>query len=234
MDRYVVVDIETTGTQPLTSEIIEIGAVYIEKGRVTKTYNELVYTDEVISEYITSITGIDNAMLEGALTLPEAMAKFVAFCEDAPLVGHNLIVFDYRMLKVKATRLGIPFEKEAVDTLVIARKCLSELPSRKLGDLCAHYHIDLTNAHRAYHDAYATYELFEKLKAAFQSSYPAVFEPERLTWEMPAFVPSTAKQQRYLAMLCATHKVVLPKPLDAYSKSEASKLIDGIIRDYGK
>lgn len=36
MNKYVVVDIETTGAHPVQSEIIEIGAVYIEEGQVKK------------------------------------------------------------------------------------------------------------------------------------------------------------------------------------------------------
>lgn len=234
MDRYVVVDIETTGTKPLSSDIIEIGAVYIENNEVKKKYNQLVYTHEEISSYITSITGINNEMLEGAPTIEEVMPEFVAFCEDAPLVGHNLIVFDYRMLKVKATRLGIPFEKYALDTLVLARKFLPHLPSRKLGDLCVYYNIELTNAHRAYDDAYATYELFRKLQIEFGELDLKAFKPEKLTWEMPKFVPITPKQKKYLLNLCEMHKIVLDKSMDVYSKSEASKLIDGIIREHGK
>ncbi|MGL4797869.1 MAG: 3'-5' exonuclease [Cellulosilyticaceae bacterium] len=234
MNKYVVVDIETTGTKPLESDIIEIGAVFIENNQVKKTFNQLIYTPQVITEYITSITGIDNAMLEDAPTIEEVMPAFVAFCEDVPLVGHNVIVFDYRMLKVKATKVGLKFEKEAVDTLILARKFLQDLPSRKLGDLCGYYDITLTNAHRAYDDAYATYELFRKLEDAFYKQCPEAFVPERIEWDMPKLVPITPKQKKYLLNLCEMHKIELEKPIDTYTKSEASKWIDGIIREYGK
>lgn len=234
MNKYVVVDIETTGTKPLESDIIEIGAVYIENNEVKKTYNQLVHTHQEISEYITSITGIDNEMLKGAPSIEEVMKSFVAFCEDVPIVGHNVDVFDYRMLKVKAAVAGLPFEKMSVDTLLLARKFLQHLPSRRLGDLCAHYGINLTNAHRAYDDAYATYELYRKLEDAFKPMSPEDFEPKELVWEVPKFVPITAKQKKYLLNLCKMHKIELNKSIDTYTKSEASKMIDGIIRDYGK
>ena len=42
MNRYVVLDIETTGTHPIRNEIIEIGAVYVEDGEVVKTFNEMI------------------------------------------------------------------------------------------------------------------------------------------------------------------------------------------------
>ncbi|MGL4344404.1 MAG: 3'-5' exonuclease [Cellulosilyticaceae bacterium] len=234
MKSYVVVDIETTGTQPLKSDIIEIGAVYIENHQVIKKYSSLVKPTQQISEYIESITGISNEMVQDARPITEVLPEFIEFCGDVPLVGHNLIVFDYRMLKVKATRLGLAFNKEAVDTLIIARKMLGELPSRKLGDLCRHYKIDLVNAHRAYDDAYATYQLYEKLYAGFAHQEPKLFEPEVQTWEIPEFVPITAKQQSFLLKLCKMHNIILDQEISSYSKSEASRQIDGIIREYGR
>ena len=116
MKEYVVVDIETTGTQPLHSDIIEIGAVYIKEGQVVGKFSELVCPTQEISEYITGITGITNELVKDARCIEEVLPEFIAFCKEAPLVGHNLIVFDYRMLKVKATRLGLLFQKQAVDT----------------------------------------------------------------------------------------------------------------------
>ena len=66
MEKYIVLDIETTGTKPLESDIIEIGAVYIENNQVKDQFNELVKPNEIISEYITGITGITNEMVKDA------------------------------------------------------------------------------------------------------------------------------------------------------------------------
>ena len=66
MNRYVVLDIETTGTHPTRNEIIEIGAVYIENGKPIKKFNQLVCPRESISDYITSITGIDDEIVKDA------------------------------------------------------------------------------------------------------------------------------------------------------------------------
>ena len=234
MNKYVVVDIETTGTHPLESEIIEIGAVYIEDGQVKKAFNELVKPTQVISEYIISITGITNEMVVDAPPIEEVMPRFIAFCDKVPLVGHNIVLFDYRMLKAKATTLGFSFEKRGVDTLVISRKMLAHLPSRKLGDLCEYYGISLENAHRAYDDAFATYELFEKLKSDFEGEEAKLFKPEAMRWEVPNIEPMTAKQKKYLEGLCKGHNIALPLGYEKYSKSECSKTIDKIIVTHGK
>lgn len=234
MEKYIVLDIETTGTKPLESDIIEIGAVYIENNEVKGKFNELVKPNEIISEYITSITGITNEMVEDAEPLEIVLPKFLDFCKDHPLIGHNIEVFDYRMLKVKATRLGLTLENDTLDTLIIARKMLWNLPSRKLGDLCTHYGIDLLNAHRAYDDAHATFELFRCLQEEFERKDPIVFKPHPLAWEVPKHCPITSKQKNYLLNLCKTHKITLEKEIEKLSKSEASKTIDTILREYGR
>ena len=234
MNRYIVLDIETTGTHPIENEIIEIGAVYIENGKVKKIFNELIRPTQVISDYIISITGITNEMVAEAPSIEEVLPRFLEFCEDVPLIGHNIILFDYRMLKAKATALGFKFEKRGVDTLVISRKMLADLPSRKLGDLCEHYEISLENAHRAYHDAHATYELFEKLKAEFEAEEPKLFMPEPMKWDVPKREPMTKKQKSYLESLCKGHQVPLPNNYEQLSKSECSKLIDKIIVNHGR
>ncbi|MBE6022936.1 MAG: DUF3072 domain-containing protein [Cellulosilyticum sp.] len=234
MNRYVVLDIETTGTHPIRNEIIEIGAVYVENGEPVKKFNTLVCPKESISEYITSITGIDDKMVKDAPPIEEVMPEFIAFCGDVPLIGHNIILFDYRMLKAKANGLGYNFEREGIDTLVISRRMLRDLPSRKLGALCEHYDISLEHAHRAYDDAYATYELFKHLQNEFEESEPHLFVPEPIIWEMPKWEPITAKQKSYLTSLCQKHQLELPSKMEGLSKSEASRMIDKIISQYGK
>lgn len=234
MERYVVLDIETTGTHPIRNEIMEIGAVFIEKGQPIKTFNQLVRPNEAISEYITSITGIDENVVKDAPSIEEVMPRFIEFCEDVPLIGHNIVIFDYRMLKAKAMALGFEFEKQGVDTLVISREMLQELPSRRLGDLCTYYHINLENAHRAYDDAFATYELFKALQKDFYTKKPQLFQPKPMIWQPPKWEPITNRQKRYLVNLCKAHQIEMDFNVEVLSKSEASRKIDGIIVQYGK
>ena len=234
MKKYVVVDIETTGAHPIDSEIIEIGAVYVEDGKVTKTFNELVKPISKIPEYITGITNITDEMVEDAEGIQEVLPRFIEFCEDAILIGHNIILFDYRLLKVKASQIGHKFEKKGIDTLVISRKMLAELPSRKLGDLCTYYGISLENAHRAYQDAFATYELFENLRSDFEMIEPDLFKPTNMVFKAPKKEPMTPKQKKYLESLCKAHGLELPKDYDKLTKSECSKKIDAIIVKHGK
>ena len=234
MEKYVVVDIETTGAHPVDSEIIEIGAVCIEDGKVIGTFNELVKPINKIPEYITGITNITDEMVEDAKGIQDVLPRFIEFCDNSMLIGHNIILFDYRLLKIKASQIGYKFEKKGIDTLVISRKMLANLPSRKLGDLCTYYGISLENAHRAYHDAFATYELFENLRRDFIGIEPELFKARDMVFSVPKKEPMTIKQKKYLESLCKNHKLDLPSNYDKLTKSECSKQIDAIILKYGR
>ena len=63
-------------------------------------------------------------MVADAQPIEVVLPKFLEFCKDAPLVGHNIILFDYRMLKAKAVALGFEFDRLGVDTLIISRAML--------------------------------------------------------------------------------------------------------------
>ncbi len=234
MDKYVVVDIETTGANPIKNDIIEIGAVKVVNGKAVDKFSELIRPNELISDYIIGITNITNEMVADKPPLEEIMPRFVEFCEDVPLVGHNIVLFDFRMLKAKATKLGFRFEKLGVDTLTISRKMLSELPSRKLGELCKYYNISLEHAHRAYDDAYATYMLFEHLKKDFYDVEPGIFVPKPMQWSVTKSSAITSKQLAFLKRLYKAHGLEEDVDFTKLTKSEASKLIDKTILAYGR
>ena len=63
---FAVVDIETTGLNCKTDDIIEISAIKVENDTVTEEFASLVKTDKEISPFIVGLTGISNSMLENA------------------------------------------------------------------------------------------------------------------------------------------------------------------------
>lgn len=233
-NEFIVLDLETTGSQPIKDEIIEIGAVKVINGNIVSTFNKLIKPRKEIPEYISKLTGISNDMVANAPYIEEVLPGFLNFCDNDVIVGHNVTLFDYRMLKAKANEQGYGFEKYGIDTLLIARKFLKHLPSRKLGDLCHYYEIDLTNAHRAYDDARATHELLRHLIINFYENSPEFFAPRKMAWKVPKQSPITSKQRYFLNHLIKSHHIVAEYNLNELSKSEASREIDGIIRKYGR
>lgn len=230
---YVAFDLETSGLNCETDEIIEIGALKVKGGKVAERFNQLIRPKVPVTPQITAITGITNEMLEKAQPVEKVIPEFILFCRDEIMLGHN-VMFDYKFTKVYAKRYGLPFEKKGIDTLKIARKILPDLESKSLGALCEHYEIVNQAAHRAYHDALATAKIYHMLAHFYEEKYPKLFEPENLIYHQKKVSPATAKQKAYLNELLKYHKIDFNQDMDAMTKSEMSKVIDKIILVHGR
>ena len=233
MREYVSLDLETTGLEPKKDRIIEIGAAKIRDGEVQETYSLLVDPRIKIPERITDLTGINDQMVEGQPFVEEAVKGLLEFCEELPLLGHNLM-FDYSFVKHSAVNMGMPFEKQGMDTLKIARVLLPDLESRSLQSLRQSYQIPPQEAHRALEDALTTFRLYERLRTEFVEKSPELFEPKTLIYKVKRQSPITPAQKRYLQDLVKYHRINLDVEPESLTKNEASRLIDRILGTYGK
>ena len=190
---------------------------------------------------IYEITGIDDDMVADAPDIEEVMKQFLEFIgEEQVLLGHNLR-FDYSFLKTSAKRQGIAFQKKGLDTLLIARKVLTDLPQKKLADLSAYYGITNPRAHRAFEDAITTAKVYLCMHEKFKEAMPELFVPKEMQYKVKKVEPITIKQKNYLLDLLKYHKIQgeaffgeKGKKIDALTKSEASKMIDEVISHYGR
>ena len=234
INSYVCVDVETTGLSAKTEKLIEIGAVKVIDGKVVDRFQSFLQPGKPIGARIEALTGITDRMLKDAPLAKLVMPKFYDFCGDLPLLGHNLS-FDYSFLKKGMTNENLPFEKEGMDTLRIARKYLPELESRKLEFLCQHFGIKHT-AHRALGDAEATNTLYQKLCELFgekdASEGANVFLPKALLYNVKKEQPITIAQkeqiQRYLKVL----DITLEQDLDMMTRAEASRFMQKYYPQY--
>lgn len=235
-ESFVAVDIETTGLNPATDRIIEIGAVRVREGQIEETFDTLINPETALSSFITELTGITDEMLEKAPKIQTALEDFLEFAGEDVLLGHH-ISFDYSFLKQNIIRLNGKFERTGMDTLKIARAALPELEKRSLTHLCRYYGIHNAHAHRACDDALATTELFFRLKEDFYGKgkeMDRLFLPTPLIYQVKKDSPITPAQLRYLRALTEYHKLELEAKPESLSKSEASRQIDKIILTCGK
>lgn len=230
---YVCFDLETTGLSPEKDEIIEIGAVKVAEGKVVGRFSRFIKPDEPISSLVEGLTGISNDMVADAGPTDWIIYDFLEFCEEYPVIGHNLM-FDYRFTWRYAKKYYMDFNKEGLDTLKIARTVLADLPSKSLGNLCEHYGIVNASAHRAYHDALATAKLYQTLKHYFSEEHAELFEAAPLQWRQKKVQPATKRQKEYLMELRKYHKIEINSNLETLTRSEASRLIDKIMLQYGR
>lgn len=231
-DSYIALDLETTGLSPENCHILEIGAVKVIQGEILDTYETFVQCPEPIGERIRQLTGITDEMAATGKPEETAVRELLEFCGPYALLGHN-ILFDYKFVKAAAQRCGIRYEAKLIDTLKIARKLLPDVEKRSLEYLCTYFRISTGTSHRALADAKAAMELYRMLWEHIDGP-EQLFSPQHVAVKTARTDPVTDAQKRYLSALLLHHKLTLDVPMDSLSKSEASRKIDGIIRDYGK
>lgn len=74
--KLVFVDLETTGANPISDRIIEIGIVCVEGGHVER-WSSLVQPGIPISPFIQSLTGITNEMVCDAPVFDELVDELM-------------------------------------------------------------------------------------------------------------------------------------------------------------
>ena len=236
IDTFVALDIEATGISPSKSRIIEIGAIKVVDGVQVETFSSFVNPCIPISEEITELTGISEEMVRKAPHAKKVLTDFLDFVEDYPWLGHS-INSDYGYIKSELyhnNMLDKGFVKYGYDTLAIAKKVLPELSSKSLKNLCNYYHIVNENEHRAFSDVKATIALFYELQNQFYSKQKESFKKSLLTYKVKKIQNITNWQKNYLNDLIKYHKIIFSGRIDELTMSEASKIIDKIIYDYGR
>ena len=120
---YVVFDLEANAdrSDPPAHEIIEIGAVAVERGKEIEPFETLVRPTRPLRQVTRELTGLSDADVAGAPTLPEALADFYRFVADRPLVAHNGFGYDFRLLDAAAEATGVhPPVVARLDSLELA------------------------------------------------------------------------------------------------------------------
>ncbi|MCM1268162.1 MAG: 3'-5' exonuclease [Bacteroidales bacterium] len=234
-DTFVCIDLETTGLQPKSDKIIEIGAVRVEEGRITGEWESLVNPERELEERIVELTGIRDEQLADAKKMAEVLPELLEFLGDRPLLGH-CVHFDFAFLKRAAAEQKLSFERKGIDTLKIARKYLQELESRSLGALCLHYEIP-HKAHRALDDARATTALYGKLAEEFYEKEAAegeknLFVPRQLIHHIKREKPITIPQKEQLYKLLEKHKLKVDYEIESLTRSEATRKIHQLLAEY--
>ena len=159
----VVVDIETTGLESASNEIIEIAALKVERGEIAGVFSSLVKIDRPLTPEIVNLTGITDEILAEGSDKVEVLQKLLAFVGDLPLIAHN-VEFDLPFLNHHlGLTLGTTLANRQICTLKLSRKIVPGLPSYRLGKLADHFAIPAPIVHRAGGDVEITFNLWLKL-----------------------------------------------------------------------
>lgn len=171
-DTVIVLDFETTGLSPDQGDrAIEIGAVIIEQGRITDSFQRLMNPGRRVSSFIEQYTGISNAMLQDEPDCASVMAEFAEFIDGYNLVAHNAS-FDRRFLDAELERIGAGYPGQFACSMLIARRLYQSAPNHRLGGLVEYKNIPTDGVfHRALADAEMTARLWLQMLEDIELDY---------------------------------------------------------------
>jgi ATP-dependent DNA helicase DinG len=159
-NKFVVIDLETTGNSPKKGDkIIQFAAVVIEDGRITEKFSSLLYPEQSIPAFIEELTGLTDEMVKDAPLFSEIAPTIMELLDGAYFVAHN-VLFDLSFLQEELIMAGYEgFYGPVLDTVEMARILFPSADSYKLSDLALQEGLSHVRPHQADSDAYVTGEL---------------------------------------------------------------------------
>ena len=149
--HYVLLDLETTGGNPVHDRVTEVAAVRIQDGIEVERWSTLVNPQTRIPAFIASLTGITDAMVAGAPFFETVAPRLLEMLGDAVLVAHNAR-FDHGFLLGEFARLGHSLRVKTLCTVRLSRKLYPQHKGHGLDAIMQRHGISTKARHRAMGD----------------------------------------------------------------------------------
>ena len=165
MADMVVYDLETTGINPQTAEIVEIAAHRLSPvgDEVEKYYCLVKPPGGHIPRAATRIHQIDEETVKNAPGIEMVLPEFSGFIQDRILIGHNVAEYDNPILARDLRRyLKTELSAPHYDTLVTARR-LFPRQRCSISALAEKFGIEHGRLHTAIEDVGVNREIFKEL-----------------------------------------------------------------------
>ncbi|HMV77167.1 MAG TPA: 3'-5' exonuclease [Leptospiraceae bacterium] len=167
--QFVSLDLETTGLDPLKSEIIEIAGIRFSKDNELERFHSFCRPSGNIPYEATKVHGLTKEMLQKESRFSTVYPDLLKFLDNSILVIQNS-VFDASFLNQSVSDIGEVFPNFPVFcTLQMTRKHFPKLEKYNLGALRKVFNITKTlerseqkEFHEALDDAYAAMVVFKK------------------------------------------------------------------------
>ncbi|MBO8172223.1 MAG: 3'-5' exoribonuclease [Bacillaceae bacterium] len=162
---FVVFDLETTGFDPYGGdEIIEIGALVVENGKISDIppFHRYINPNRPIPPVVSELTGITDEKVKGQPTVLPVLVEFLEYIRHYHLVAH-CASFDLNFINKtlrKYTKKKLPHE--VLDTSDLAVMLHHRHP-QSLDDLIEEFNIPMEGRHTALGDARMTALLLIRL-----------------------------------------------------------------------
>jgi DNA polymerase III epsilon subunit family exonuclease len=224
-EQFIVLDLETTGLSPETDEIIEFGAIRVDRDKENHaSFSALVRPVRRIPRNIAELTGITQEMVDNdGIPLAEALPQFVEFIGDLPLVTFNAD-FDLGFLRNAAALHGFTIKNRYACALKMVRRAWPGLPSYRLAALAKMGNLSDDDTHRALGDC-------KRTVIVFTSSVSRI--GEEIQWSTPQLhwreaVKYNAVRDANRAFVAETRPLEISDPAQAVTRYE-----EAMVRMYG-
>jgi DNA polymerase III subunit epsilon len=197
---FAFIDVETTGSSPLTSRVTEVAIVRYAAGKPITRWQSLINPGESIPATIQTLTGITNAMVRNAPSFFDVRENVRTLLEGAFFVAHNAR-FDYGFIKNEFRRCAESFTADVLCTVRFSRKLYPNADGHGLDALIARHDLHGFERHRAMGDVDATAAFVshatndmghESTIAAIKSLLKMPSSPANLPIDAIANIPDTA------------------------------------------
>ena len=158
--RWVVVDLETSGLNLNRDQVLSIGAVVIEDGAVdfSQMFERTLHRAETKLSPSVLIHGLGPSAIAAGTDPVEALLDFMAFVGDSPLLAFHAPFDQHMLCRALKDSLGYRLAHTFLDVADIAPLLCPEAPIREAGldDWINHFKLHVGERHHASADALAT------------------------------------------------------------------------------
>ncbi|MCL1974472.1 MAG: 3'-5' exonuclease [Bacteroidetes bacterium] len=166
-DPILFFDLETTGLNVASDRIVELSILKVMPHGGEEIKTRRLNPTIPISEEATAIHHITNEEVAGCPTFKEIAKSLAQWIEGCDLAGYNSIKFDIPILAEEFLRAGVPvdFRKRKI---IDVQNIFHKMEQRTLIAAYKFYcNKDLSNAHSAEADTFATYEVLQSQLARY-------------------------------------------------------------------
>lgn len=187
---YVLLDLETTGGNPLNCRITEIAAVRVENGLEVARWSTLVNPGTRIPQLIQNLTGISDTMVADAPPFDEVSSALLTLLDGAVLVAHN-VRFDHGFLLNEFARMDVALRVKTLCTVRLSRKLYPQHKSHGLDAIMQRHGLSIGLGTVSRHRAMGDVDLMQGfLKVATQElGAEAVSQQAALLMQGSAAIP---------------------------------------------
>jgi DNA polymerase-3 subunit epsilon len=161
--RLAILDLETTGADPRTDRVTEVGLLLVDDGEVVEEWSVLVNPGRHIPPGVETLTGINDRMLERAPRFESVAHDLARRLAGRALVAHNAR-FDHAFLRNELRRCGSSLAVPVLCTVRLSRALAAHEPRHNLDVLIERHALPCDGRHRALPDARLVHRLLVALE----------------------------------------------------------------------